>query len=60
MRTRARQPADGRAGEQLAAKFGPVPDEIARRIESMQSVAVLDGFLERVLTANTPEEMKLD
>ena len=44
---------------QLTAKFGSVSEEIKSRIEELESVDELDTYLERVLTAESVEEMGL-
>jgi hypothetical protein len=43
----------------LTAKFGPLPSEFQARIEAVSSGEELDRYLERVLTADTLEELKL-
>jgi len=43
----------------LTAKFGPVSEEIKSRIQAIESVAELDTYLERVLTAESIGEMEL-
>ena len=42
---------------QLTAKFGPLPDETAMKIAAIGSTAELDTYLDRVLTANSLEEI---
>ena len=44
---------------QLTAKFGPVSEEITSRVQALESVAELDAYLERVLTAESIDEMGL-
>ncbi len=44
---------------QLTAKFGSVPDKTQSRVHALESVAELNGYLERVLTAKSIGEMGL-
>lgn len=44
---------------QLRAKFGAVPDEVARRVEAEVDISRLDALLDRILTAASIEEMRL-
>jgi len=41
---------------QLAAKFGPLPDDTVTKIAAIGSAAELDTYLDRVLTATSLEE----
>jgi len=41
----------------LTAKFGPVPEKARRRVQALASVAELDAYLERVLTAESLDAM---
>ncbi len=43
----------------LRAKFGAVPEEVARRVEAEADIARLDALLERILTAASIQEMGL-
>ncbi len=43
----------------LRAKFGTLPDQVARRVETEADVARLDTLLERLLAAATIDEMGL-
>jgi hypothetical protein len=43
----------------LTAKFGPLPEVIANRVEARDSAAELDTLLERVLTATSLDDMWL-
>ena len=45
---------------QLATKFGPLPADVEAGIDAVTSAEELDGYLERVLTASSLEEMGLD
>jgi len=45
---------------QLTQKFGPLPEPVTARVEAYESVDELDACLERILTANSLEEMGLD
>ena len=44
----------------LAKKFGPLPQETVSRLEALESLDELDVYLDRVLTADSLEEMGLD
>ena len=43
----------------LAAKFGPLPEEMISRVRAVQSLQELDAYLDRVLLAASLEEMGL-
>ncbi len=45
--------------QQLATKFGSLPEEITSRVQAVDSLEELDGYLDRVLTAKSLEEMRL-
>jgi hypothetical protein len=45
---------------QLAAKFGPLPTAVEARIEAVDSAEELDGYLDRLLTAGSLEELGLE
>ena len=45
---------------QLTKKFGPLPEKTMARIEALGSLEELDTYLERVLAAETLEDMGLD
>ncbi len=44
---------------QLTAKFGPVSEKTRSRVQALESVAELDAYLERVLTAESIDDMGL-
>jgi len=44
---------------QLTSKFGSLPSEVSTRIDSIESEHELDEYLERVLTAQSFEEVGL-
>lgn len=44
----------------LAAKFGPLAADVDARIDAVTSAEELDGYLDRVLTASTLEEIGLE
>jgi len=43
----------------LARKFGPLPERTTSRLQAMESPDELDAYLDRVLTAQSLEEMEL-
>ena len=45
---------------QLTKKFGTIPEKTMARIEALDSLEELDTYLERVLAAETLEDMGLD
>jgi hypothetical protein len=45
---------------QLIAKFGPLLQDVETRIDAIESGAELDGYLDRVLTAQSLGELGLD
>ena len=45
--------------QQLITKFGPLPEHATSRLHSTESLDVLDVYLDRVLTAESLEEMGL-
>ena len=45
---------------QLTKKFGPLPEKTVSRIEALDSLEELDTYLDRVLTAESLEDMGLD
>ncbi len=45
---------------QLTKKFGSLPQKTESRIEVLDSLEELDTYLDRVLTAETLEDMGLD
>ena len=44
----------------LTKKFGTIPEKTMARIEALDSLEELDTYLDRVLTAETLEDMGLD
>ncbi len=44
----------------LTKKFGSLPEKTLSRIEALESLEELDTYLDRVLTAESLEEMGLD
>jgi hypothetical protein len=44
----------------LTAKFGPLPEWAKERIDVVDSMDELDGYLDRVLVASSLEDMELD
>lgn len=44
---------------QLTRKFGPLPEAVAARVNAMQSIAELDTYLDRLVTAGTLDEMEI-
>ena len=44
----------------LTKKFGTLPEKTMARIEALDSLEELDTYLDRVLTAETLEDMGLD
>lgn len=45
---------------QLDRKFGRLPGQLKERVLGVRDEALLDGLLERILTAGTLDEMRLD
>ena len=45
---------------QVEQKFGPLPLEVTDRIAAEESAAVIDGWLERILTARTLGDLELN
>ena len=45
--------------QQLITKFGPLPEHATSRLHSTESLDELDVYLDRVLTAESLEEMGL-
>ena len=43
----------------LTAKFGPLPEDTVSKIAAVVSASELDGYLDRVLTANSLEDIGL-
>ncbi len=43
----------------LAQKFGPLPVSVTARVEAEESARELDGWLERILTASSLQELGL-
>jgi len=43
---------------QLTRKFGSLPDEVTSRVNALQSIAELDAYLDRLVTAESVEEMR--
>ena len=46
--------------QQLIKKFGPLPEAAVSRLEAVESLEELDIYLNRVLTADSLEEMGLE
>ena len=44
----------------LTAKFGPLPEATSSRVEALDSLDELDSYFERVLKANSLEEIGLE
>ncbi len=44
----------------MTSKFGPIPGEIVTHIQGLESLEELDTYLERLLTASSLTEMRLD
>jgi predicted transposase YdaD len=44
----------------LAAKFGALPNRVEASIDALASAEELDGYLDRVLTAGSVEELGLE
>ena len=44
---------------QLTTKFGPLPEKITSRVQTLDSLDELDVYLDRVLTAKSLEDMGL-
>jgi hypothetical protein len=42
---------------QLTSKFGPLPEDSVAKIAAIRSAAELDTYLDRVLTANSLEQV---
>ena len=45
--------------QQLTKKFGPLPQNTVSRLEALESLEELDGYLDRVLTAGSLDDMGL-
>ncbi|HEX4965926.1 MAG TPA: DUF4351 domain-containing protein [Thermoanaerobaculia bacterium] len=44
---------------QLGKRFGPLPETVRRRVEAIDSLDLLTGLAERLLSAHSLEEMGL-
>lgn len=44
----------------LDEKFGPLPETLKARVEALESLDELDGYLKKILTASSLEDLGLD